>query len=39
LMGHTQPGTTQKYSHLFDAAQREVANAFPDVLALPKLPS
>jgi len=37
LMGHTQPGTTQKYSHLFDAAQREVANTFPDVLGPRKL--
>jgi RHS repeat-associated protein len=37
LLGHTQPGTTQRYAHIADAPLRDVANDFGNVLAMPKL--
>lgn len=35
LLGHTQASTTERYAHVADAALRNVANDFPEVLALP----
>lgn len=39
LLGHTQPGTTKRYAHLADGAQRTVANAFPVVMVPKMLPA
>jgi integrase len=36
LLGHTQAATTERYAHVADAALRNVANDFPEVLALPE---
>ncbi len=33
LLGHTQASTTERYAHVADAALRNVANDFPEVLA------
>lgn len=36
LLGHTQSATTERYAHVADAALRNVANDFGEVLALPE---
>jgi site-specific recombinase XerC len=36
LMGHTQPGTTQRYAHIADSALRAVTNDFSKVIEMPK---
>jgi integrase len=35
LLGHTQAATTERYAHVADAALRNVANDFGEVLTLP----
>jgi integrase len=36
MLGHSQPGTTARYSHLYDAPLREAANAVSDAVTLAK---